>query len=73
MGLTQVKVRGRGVLKKNKEKSQFQFGNYQNPWGWGGVFKFLENTSLAVPGALAHCLLNSKWPLGGLNRVWKGV
>ena len=25
---------------------------------------FLDNTSLAAPGALAHCLKNPKWPLG---------
>ena len=38
-----------------------------------------RNTSLAAPGALAHCLQclqNQKWPLGGpkmADGVWKGV
>ena len=40
--------------------------------------KFHINTSLAVPGALAHCLQrlqNPKWPPGGpkmAEGVWKG-
>ena len=35
-----------------------------------------KNTSLAAPGALAHRLLNPKWPPGGpkmADGVWKGV
>ena len=40
------------------------------------VWPIYMNISLASPGALAHCLQNQKWSLGGpkmAEGVWKGV